>query len=78
MSNDDVVSAVSLGGWSKECVNLLPNVTDLTEGLVNRYGEPVAKWGNDAWGISKALCDQYCSSEAIPVVGAPSHHKGSY
>ena len=70
MANEDIVGSLSLGGWSKSCVNLLPNLSTIAEGFVNQYGQPIGGFGDEAWGISKGLCDQYCNEDAIPVVGS--------
>ena len=69
-NNQEIVGGLALSGWSQSCVGLLPNLTTITEGFVGEHGEPLLRWENSVWGISKPLCDQYCNEEAIPVVRA--------
>ena len=67
MANQEIRDALEVTGWTNSCLALLPNVSTLS-GLVNQYGRPVQEFGDEAWGITKSLCDEYCSSEAIPLV----------
>lgn len=68
MANQEIRDALKATGWTDSCLALLPNVSTLS-GFVDQYGKPVQEFGDEVWGVQKYLCDEYCNTEAIPLVG---------
>lgn len=65
MAPKDVGAIV--GTWTTKCIELLPKVTDLSQGLVNGDGKPVSLFNKDTWGIDIRTCYQYCDPSKIPL-----------
>jgi hypothetical protein len=53
--------------WSSQCMALIRNASNFTEGLVDGLGQHVAKFDETAWGVSISTCYKYCGSIRFPV-----------
>lgn len=78
---EQILASLPNSGWKAACISLLPNeyknssTDDLALGLVNGYGESVARLDQNAWGINYATCGKYCSPTEIPLVCDPESCK---
>jgi hypothetical protein len=53
--------------WNSQCMALIRNASNFTEGLVNGLGQHVAKFDETAWGVDISTCYKYCGSIRFPV-----------
>ena len=53
--------------WNSQCMALIRNASNFTEGLVNGLGQHVAKLDETAWGVNISTCYKYCGSIRFPV-----------
>jgi hypothetical protein len=70
MAPSDALALEIPPGWTYRCVSLLPNVTNITEGLVDQYGGHTLWSKASTWGITYSLCQEYCSFASIPPVAS--------
>lgn len=63
------LSRVPGDAWRTDCINRLDWDSLLGHaqgGLLGEMGNPMSCFDNDTWGITRAVCDQYCSIGQMP------------